>query len=154
MLAMDDKTISGKAIALRQQQGVIILKRLFDNFSWTQEIVGRFILSQLGTIYSIETAARTLGEDFIMKNNVTPEVLESVLKETEEGEFDIEIGEGQDSPTERYAIFMQLSELAGQGMAIPPNILLEYADIPDSSKREIIAMQQQAAAQIPLQPQG
>jgi len=154
MLAMDDKTISGKAIALRQQQGVIILKRLFDNFSWTQEIVGRFILSQLGTIYSTETAARTLGEDFIMKNNVTPEVLESVLKETEEGEFDIEIGEGQDSPTERYAIFMQLSELAGQGMAIPPNILLEYADIPDSSKREIIAMQQQAAAQIPLQPQG
>jgi hypothetical protein len=147
MLAMEDKTASGRAIALRQQQGVLILKRIFDNFTWTQEIVGKFILSQLGTLFSVETAAKVLGEQFISENSVTADMISEVLNSSELGEYDISIGEGQESPTIRYANYTLLTDLAGQGYPIPPDIMLEYSDLPDSVRKQIIMrMQQQPPA--------
>lgn len=151
MLAMDDKTTSGRAIALRQQQGFLMLKRVFDNFSWTQELVGKFILTQLGKLFTVENAAKVLGEEFLVKNMITPAMIDSVLNDADLGLYDVSIGEGQDSPTTRYANFTVLSEMAEKGYPIPPDLLIEYSDVPDVAKKRILTFMQQQQALAPAE---
>jgi len=63
---------SGRAIALRQKQGVVMVQEPFDNKSRTTKIAGKFLLSQLGEIYDTETAKKVLGEAFLTKNFPPP----------------------------------------------------------------------------------
>lgn len=65
-------TDSGRAIALRQKQGTIMVQKLFDNFARTKQICGRMALSQLGEIYDTESAKKVLGDAFLKKNFPTP----------------------------------------------------------------------------------
>ncbi len=58
---------SGKAIALRQKQGLVMVQKPFDNLSRTTQLCGRFLLSQLGEMYDTETSKKVLGEDFLAK---------------------------------------------------------------------------------------
>lgn len=67
---------SGRAIALRQRQGLIMVQKLFDNLSRTSQLCGRFLLTQLGEIYDTETAKKVLGEAFLQKNFPPPMVFE------------------------------------------------------------------------------
>jgi len=157
MLSIQDKTTSGRAIALRQQQGLKILKPLFDNLIWTQEILGKYMVSQLGELYTIDKALKVLGGEFVNKHfrrndTDTPEILMAMAGETIKAiledpnlcNYDINIGEGLESPTERYAQYSGMLELAERGVPIPPHILIEYSDISESAKKEIIAFAAQA----------
>lgn len=63
---------SGRAIALRQRQGLLMVQELFDNLSRSRQIAGRFLLSQLGEMYDTETAKKVLGESFLQKNFPPP----------------------------------------------------------------------------------
>lgn len=63
---------SGRAIALRQRQGLLMVQELFDNLSRSRQIAGRFMLSQLGKMYDTESAKKVLGEAFLMKNFPPP----------------------------------------------------------------------------------
>lgn len=63
---------SGRAIALRQRQGLLMVQKLFDNLSRTKQIAGKLLLSQLGEIYDTETAKKVLGEAFLTKNFPPP----------------------------------------------------------------------------------
>lgn len=67
---------SGRAIALRQKQGLLMVQEPFDNLSRTRIIAGRFLLSQLGEIYDTETAKQVLGEAFLTKNFPPPMMLD------------------------------------------------------------------------------
>ena len=59
---------SGRAIALRQRQGLLMVQELFDNLSRTRTIAGKFLLSQLGKMYDTETAKKILGDAFMLEN--------------------------------------------------------------------------------------
>ncbi len=74
LLAMQDKgsDASGRAIHLRQQQGIIMLQRILDNFSRTQKMIGKFILSQLSELYTVETAMKVMGDSWIKENFSVP----------------------------------------------------------------------------------
>ena len=66
LLAMNDNsTQSGKAIMLRQKQGIVMIQRIMDNFSQSKRLLGRFLLSQLGELYTVESAMRVCGDAFI-----------------------------------------------------------------------------------------
>lgn len=67
---------SGKAIALRQRQGLVMVQKPFDNLSRTSQICGKFLLSQMGEIYDTETAKKVLGEAFLTKNFPPPMMLD------------------------------------------------------------------------------
>ena len=159
MLAVEDKTTSGRAIALRQQIGLRLLKPLFDNLVLTQEILGKYIVYNLAQVYTVDKALRVLGGEFIDKSfrknpQDPPELIKAaaanfisnILNDYELCDYDISIGEGMESPTERYAQFSTLMEMAEKGIPIPPNVLIEYSDIPEGAKKEINAMIQQAQA--------
>ena len=69
LLAMQDGgSASGRAIALRQKQGLVMVQKPFDNLSRTKQTCGRLLLSQLGEIYDNETAKKVLGKSFLVKN--------------------------------------------------------------------------------------
>ena len=157
MLSVEDKNTSGRAIALRQRQGVRILKPLLDNVVKSQKLLVKYIVSQLSEIYTVDKALRVLGSEFITKHfrkseqdpielvmGKAGEFVEGILNDGELVNYDISIGQGLESPTERYAQYNSLLELAEKGLPIPPQILVEYSDIPESAKQEILSAVQSA----------
>lgn len=73
LLAMQDGgQASGRAISLRQRQGLVMVQKVFDNLSQTKWILGKYILSQLAKVFDLESAARVLGEAFVMENFSKP----------------------------------------------------------------------------------
>lgn len=67
---------SGRAIALRQRQGLLMVQELFDNASRSKEIGASLLVSQLGEIFDTETAMKVLGEAFLVENFPAPELID------------------------------------------------------------------------------
>jgi hypothetical protein len=66
LLAMNESQASGKAIAMRQKQGLVMVQKIFDNNSRTKRIQGRFILSQLGEVFDVEKAMKVMGDKWVL----------------------------------------------------------------------------------------
>jgi hypothetical protein len=69
------------------------------------------------------------------------------LEDVDITKYDVVIDESAWSPSVKMATFMMLSEMAQAGQPIPPEIIFEFADIPDDVRAKInesIAAQQQA----------
>ncbi|RKY35333.1 MAG: hypothetical protein DRP78_05570 [Candidatus Omnitrophota bacterium] len=172
LLAMNEKTQSGRAIHLRQKQGMVMIQVILDNLSRTKKILGRFIMSQLGQIYTVDTATKVCGSAFLQKNfsvpvmrdNVTP-VMEGsemkmevddeavamlfnqILTDLETTKYDIAVGEGSNSETVKYANYMLLMDLIQSGAPIPPDVIIDESMLPAATKEKIkqsmMAAQQQ-----------
>ncbi|MFA5321176.1 MAG: hypothetical protein WC373_00770 [Smithella sp.] len=78
LLAMNENQASGRAIHLRQKQGMVMVQKIFDNFSQTKKILGKFILSQLGKLYDMDSAVKVMGEAFLNENFQRPKLVEQV----------------------------------------------------------------------------
>jgi hypothetical protein len=167
LLAMNDKQASGRAIHLRQQQGIVMLQRILDNFSYTTKLLGRFIMSQLGEIYTVERAVKVCGTAFVKDNFSKPvlapgidgqptpvmdpsgqmqmevdqegvvAVFNTVLNDTDIGKYDVTVDEANNSPTVKYGNYLILAEMAEKGMPIPPDVLIDESMIGEASKQKI-----------------
>lgn len=182
LLAMNDKQSSGRAIHLRQQQGIVMIQRILDNFSFTTKILGKFVMSQLGEIYTVERAIKVCGTGFIKDNFSKPvmqpgldgqptpvldatgqmqmevdqegvvAVFNTVLNDIDLGKYDVTIDEANSSPTVKYGNYLMLAEMAGNGMPIPPDVLIDESMIGEASKQKIkkaITSAQQAQNAMP-----
>lgn len=69
---------SGRAIALRQKQGLLMVQELYDNLSRTRTTAGQLLLSQMGKMYDTNTARKVLGEAFIMENFGVPQTQQQI----------------------------------------------------------------------------
>lgn len=205
LLANSSQSQSGRAILLKQRQGLVMIQEILDNFSVTKKITGKFILTQLPEIFNLEATKRVLGNAFIYDNFNVPvnlildrgltkieegrdkeltdleretmlsypsvqkgqpitdeqgnlvtvvdmdsadEIITGVLNNKELSKYDIAIGEGVYQDTIRLANFMDIKELAQQGVPIPPNVLIELSMIPESNKKGIMKqLQAQMQAQ-------
>lgn len=167
---------SGRAIALRQKQGLLMVQELYDNLSRSREIAGRFLLSQLGEIYDTQTAMKVLGEAFLTKNfppvqllNPQTAQMENMMdpatgqpmqydKEMAElavaevlsgelGEYDVTVGESVASETQKMAVSAEIREVAqAYPGIIPADVLVRHSQLPESAKTEILSAIQQAQA--------
>lgn len=167
---------SGRAIALRQKQGLVMVQKVFDNFAYTKKIVGKFILSQLPHVFTVEKAMRVLGDAFIAENFQSPVVdpitqqpvidpvsmqpvmqpdiemaaqaINKVLTDPDLIKYDIEVGEGAENETIKYANYLLLLEMA-KTVPIPPDVLVDESNLPQASKQKILsAIQSAQQAQI------
>jgi len=202
LLANASQSQSGRAILLKQRQGLVMIQELLDNFSETKKIMGKFILSQLREMYTIESAMRVVGDSWVKENFTVPVtaiiqrglekmvkdeqpteleqsymlqypnnsadtpvvdergqlvtvvdfdsamiLINQVLNDNELGKYDVSVGEGPFNETIRLSNFLGLTDLASQGVPIPPNVLIEMSLIPEAEKKKIIeqTMQQQQA---------
>lgn len=170
---------SGRAIALRQRQGLVMVQELFDNLARTRGIAGKFLLTQLGEMYDTETAQKVLGEAFLRKNfpplmlkqfdeatgqvmevpqndaagtpmEFDKEMAETVIAEVLSGDlgtYDVSVGESVASETMRIANAAELKEIASSypGL-IPPDILIEESQLPQSTKNKVLSVIKNAQA--------
>lgn len=201
LLAMSEQgSDSGRAIALRQKQGMTMVQGIFDNLARTKSILYKFVLSQLSEMYTVETAQKVLGEAFLEENFMKPVMapvmgpqgpimdpatgqpamqpqidpntgqpamqpdqqaaqmaFSKVLTDTELGNYDVAVGDVVSSETMQYANFQSLMDMAGKGMPIPAEVLIDESLLPQASKNKIksaIQAQQQAAAAAGQPPGG
>jgi len=72
LLANSSQSQSGRAILLKQRQGLAMIQEMLDNFAITKKLVGKFILSQLSDIFTLDSAKKILGSAFIYDNFNVP----------------------------------------------------------------------------------
>ena len=149
-LAIQDKTTSGRAIALRIKQAVTILSPYFRNFRFTKEMVGTAIFAMIPHILNVNEIKKIVGQDFMTKNGIDDGYLDAFLAQIADGKYDVVITEADNSATIRSETFDQLTELAKAGMPIPPDVILEFSSVPNS--QEIINRIKAAAQPTPGAP--
>ncbi|MDE2102013.1 MAG: hypothetical protein KGL39_32505 [Patescibacteria group bacterium] len=157
---------SGRAIALRQRQGLLMVQEIFDNLSRSNVLAGKLILAHLGDMYDTQTAKSVLGTSFLTKNFPPPivqnpqtgqpmpapnqfgqptpyniQAAEAAIAQvltTDLGKYHVTVGEAVSSETSRMATAADLSAL-NQSMPglVPPEVIIEYSTIPEAAKSEI-----------------
>jgi len=122
---------SGKAIELRQAQGMKVVEVIFDNFARTQKLIalGLVDMVRFTDVYSdqeIRDLAAEQGEPVDI----------ALLKSRKVGKYGIKVQSSSSSPTARYANFMSILEIARMYPdQIGPKAVIELSDIP---KKELI----------------
>jgi hypothetical protein len=165
---------SGRAIALRQKQGLLMVQELFDNLSRSRQIAGRLILSQLGEIYDTSIAQKILGEAFMQKNFPAPTIIDPASGQPQPmmdpatgqpmqydkdiaeitiaevlsgslGDYNVTVGEAVASETQRMANSMEVQEIARTYPGlVPPQMMVKHSQLPEAAKAEILKSMEQA----------
>lgn len=131
---MTDDDISGYHYQLRQNAAITTLQIPFDNLSRAKVLVGRKFVKMMQMNLTPGKAARILGEQ------PTQEFYSKAF-----GEYDCEIIEGLNTPTQRQMEHIQLLEYFKMGL-VPPEVVLETATIQNKNRvmEQSAQMQQQA----------
>lgn len=136
---------SGVAIARKQQQGMMVSQTIFNNYYKFEREFGLTLMEFIrkSNVYTAEEILQVV-EDSEMKNTTPRQVLQA-LSSWKTGQYGCKLGTKPTSPTSRVAAFDELMQMANAGLPIPPQILLEYVDIPD--KERVIQIMQQTQQQ-------
>ena len=129
---------SGKAIELRQAQGMKVVEVLFDNFARTQKLLagGLVEMIRFTDVYSDEEIRAIASE----KNET---INTALLKSRKVGKYGIRIESSSSSPTARYANFTSILEIARLfPEQVDAKIVVEHSDLPN---KEVILQQVQPA---------
>jgi hypothetical protein len=130
---------SGKAIELRQSQGMKVVEVVFDNFARTQKLLALGIVDMIRftDVYSNDEIRAIVAEQ-------NEDIDINLLKDRKIGRYGIKIASSSSSPTARYAKFMSIMEIAQMYPdQIGPEVLIENSDIPN--KEEILQKVKPAA---------
>ena len=151
-----DRT-SGKAMLISRSQALTGLQDAFTNWDNSTKRLVRYTMGMVKEIYSPERVM-----DIVLGDNQDEESdeLSQKLKQYDRNElmriwndadlfdYDLEISDAQHTDTFRELSFMLLSEMAQQGVPIPPDEIIANSPLPN--KQRIIGKiqeQQQAAMQ-------
>ena len=121
---------SGKAIELRQAQGMKVVEVLFDNFARTQKLLalGMVDMIRFTDVYSDEEIRAIVAE--------SDETIDtSLLKSRKVGRYGIKIESSSSSPTARYANFANILEIAKMFPdRVPAEAVIENSDLANKEK--------------------
>lgn len=154
------KDASGKAVSLRMKNVVLALVRLFNNYKYTKEILGKYMLSMIPRVFDANKLAKVLGKDYMAKavdqvkypEGLSEGHLDAFLQMVRDNKYDVLVTEADQNQTIRYEIFQELSELLKAGAPIPINLLIDYMDLPNSEEvKKEVAKQQQLQMQLEAQ---
>ncbi|MEA5001323.1 MAG: hypothetical protein VB017_05515 [Endomicrobiaceae bacterium] len=166
LLAMNESQASGRAIALRQKQGLVMVQKIFDNFAFSKQILGRFLTSQLKEVFDITEAKKVLGKQFLVDNfgiqnnlgqiiideQTFTALMEEIFNPDELQKFDVSLSETPQSDTLKIANYNMLVDLAKNGMPIPQEVLIDESMLPKATREKIkAAILQAQQAQQPQQ---
>lgn len=144
LMGLQEGTESGRAIALRVKQAIISLVRLFSNFRYTKECLGKFILQMLPLLFDSKKMMKILGPQYLQANKLDEGSLMAMLTIIKDNKYDVLITESDHNSTLRYETFNQLVELTKAGIPIPPDLIIDYMDLSNSTevKKKIVEEQQ------------
>ena len=146
---------SGIAIRQKIVQQLLGNDFLFDNLSFAKKKIGQIIVKKIQKLYTPDRIMRILNNQNMKEgveiadkplNDYDPEEIATLLNESDLAKYDVIAAESPSSPSAMMSNFLMMMELAGKGVAIPPQAILEFAPIPNKNKvMEMIAqsMEQQ-----------
>jgi hypothetical protein len=124
---MENYAESGKAIELRQAQGMKVVEVMFDNFARTQKLLalGMVEMIRFTEVYSDAEIAAIVSE-----SNETIDT--ALLKSRRVGRYGITIESSSSSPTARYANFTSILEIARLFPdRVPAEAVIEQSNLAD-----------------------
>lgn len=148
MLAMDQSANpSGKAIALRIRQAITILQTSFENFRFTKMMIGDFLFSIIPVMFDAAKLEKVLGQKFMAENQLNRAMIQTYLTMIEDGKYNVQISEAGAPDTLRAETFEDIMELVKSGMPFPPDMVIEFMNIPNKTEmvNRLKEYQQQAA---------
>jgi len=123
---------------LRQGAGLTTLQTLFDNLDRSQKLLGEITMSLVQENFSPGKVKRILGEE------PSEQFFDKAFQK-----YDAVVAEGSLTETQRKGSFLALLEMQKLGIAIPPDILIEKAPIPEKKDLiEAVKKQQEQVAQM------
>lgn len=125
---------SGKAIALRMRQAITILQPQFENFRYTKWLIGHFLFRIIPTMFDAIKVEKILGTKFMETNQLTRGQLRAYMTMVEDGRYNLEISEAGNVDTLRQETFEDLMSLAEKGYPIPPDVIIEFMNIPNKEE--------------------
>lgn len=128
---MSERGAPALSIQLRQKQGITAIQTFFDNLSFAKKNLGRYMIDMIQKNWDSEKISRIIGQDV----DLEMETIGSV--------YDVAVDEIAETPTYRQANAIVLSEMAKQGLPVPPEAIIELLDIPPSVKQRTLEMMQQ-----------
>lgn len=130
---------------------------LFDNLSFAKQKLGRLLIKLIQKYYTPDRIVRIVRNANSKEqvdlggqplDEFSDEDIQLMLTTTDLELYDVEVTESTWSPSMRLSTFMLLSELARNGQPIPPEALLEFADMPADIRTKLVSMMaQQGQAQ-------
>lgn len=132
---------------------------LFDNLSFAKQKLGRLLIKLIQKYYNPERIIRIVRNANSKEqvqlggqplDGFSDQDIADMLNTTDLELYDVEITESNWSPSMRLSTFMLLSDLAKSGQPIPPEALLEFADMPADVRTKLMdmmAQQMQAQSQ-------
>jgi len=140
----ENMPISGILAKVRQGAGLTILQDIFDNFRFSQEMLGEKLLKMMQINYHPSKIQRILNE------KPHPQ-----FKDVDAIKYDLKVEETVETPSQKNLFFMQLMQAKQVGIPIPDSLLLE--NMPIQNKEKIIealkGQEQQMARQQQIEDQ-
>lgn len=149
---------SGKAIALRKQQGLIGNNHLFDKLSYLKQRLGRYLIYMFQRYYTPERVVRLLrsqNQDNSVQlanqplDTYTDEQIIKALVASRAEYYDVVVDESNHNPTRRMANFEQWAQMKIHGLTyVPEEVLVDMSDLPNKDQvKQAIAQARQAEMQ-------
>lgn len=130
----------GITVKARQETGIAVLYILFDNFRETRLNAGRLLMSLIQQYVTEETIVRIEGEKGIQLLQINSQMNPQIegFNDISAGEFDYVVSETAETMTIRAATAQMLIDFNhNQPGTIPPDVLLEYVDLPFTAKQRV-----------------
>jgi hypothetical protein len=151
LLGAQDRSDSGVVLMHRQRQALVGNEYLFDNMARLKKDLGRTLIQWIAKIYTPRRIARLVmdqarveaarnsqlqlaGQPVDPNDQQVLQMIESRLYDKDLLAYDVEVGEAGATPTTQLANLQLLMEMAGRGVPIPPEALLEVAPIPNKDR--------------------
>jgi hypothetical protein len=130
----------GVTVQLRQQTGFAVLFILFDNFRESRLECGRILLSFIQQYVTDAEMIRVQGPQgaqlMQINSQMNPEV--DGFNDITVGHYDLEIDETIENASMRLAVAQMLTDFSHNNPeSIPPDLILEYANVPFTVKQRI-----------------
>lgn len=155
LLAMDSSANpSGRAIALKIKQAVTILQPSFEDFRYTKIMIGQFLFSIIPAMFDAAKVEKILGPKFMQEYGLDRGIIASYLTMVEDNKYNIQISESGQPDTLRDETFENLMQLVQGGMPLPPDLLMEFMNVPNKQEvmNRVKEYQQQVLAAQAQQP--
>lgn len=164
VLGAQDRSDSGVVLMHRQRQALVGNEYLFDNMARLKKDLGRMLIQWIAKIYTPRRIARLVldqarveaarnqqlqlaGQPVDPNDQQMLQTIEQRLQDKDLLAYDVEVGEAGATPTTQLANLQLLMEMAGRGVPIPPQALLEVAPIPNKDRIMQYLQQAQQAEQ-------
>lgn len=153
---------SGAMFMQRKKLRMSANEHLFDNMAFAKKKLGSLLVKLIQRYYTPERLMRLLQTSASVPSAQSPQVGGQPLENYDPNEiiallstadlvnYDVVVAESGYSPTARMATFMLLTQMAQSGAPVPPELMVEFMDIPSELKSKIqngLAAQAQAQAQ-------